>query len=112
MKYVIGGLTVDDAQMRKNLDLLGGFLLSERVMFVLSDKLGKQTAHDLVYEASMHGIENKVSFEQSLMDNKQVREAMSVEELREALDPSKYLGRAPQIVDDVLAQQKASGWLD
>ena len=34
--------------MRSNLDLLGGFLLSERVMFELSEKLGKQTAHDMV----------------------------------------------------------------
>ena len=34
--------------MRSNLDLLGGFLLSERVMFELSEKLGKQIAYDLV----------------------------------------------------------------
>src|SRR5688500_9119775 len=48
MKYVLEGLDVDVKQMRENLDRLGGFLLSERVMFVLSDKVGKQTAQDLV----------------------------------------------------------------
>lgn len=112
MKYVLEGLTVDAERMRRNLDLLGGFLLSERVMFALSGKVGKQTAHDLVYEASMHGIEHGVSFEQSLMQNPRVSAALAAEELKRALDPATYIGRAPDIVDEVLARERASGWLD
>jgi len=112
MKYVLSGLTVDAPRMRSNLDLLGGFLLSERVMFALSEKVGKQTAHDLVYEASMHGIERGVSFEQALLQNPRVKEALPPEALRAALDPTTYVGLAPQIVDKVLADAKASGWLD
>lgn len=112
MKYVLNDLHVDDGQMRKNLDRLGGFLLSERVMFVLSDKVGKQTAHDLVYEASMHGIEKGVSFENALMQNAQVKAALSADELKAALDPTTYVGRAPEIVDEVLSRQRANGWLN
>jgi adenylosuccinate lyase len=111
MKYVLSDLHVDTEKMRRNLDCLGGFLLSERVMFVLSDKVGKQTAHDLVYEISMHGIENNISFEAALMQNAQVRAALSAEELKAALDPTTYVGRAPEIVDEVVAAQRASGWL-
>lgn len=112
MKYVLSGLEVNAGRMRKNLDLLGGFLLSERVMFALSGKVGKQTAHDLVYEASMHGIENGMSFERALMEHSRVREALSAGELRQLLDPATYVGLAPQIVDNVLARTRASGWLD
>jgi adenylosuccinate lyase len=112
MKYVLSGLTVDAPRMRSNLDMLGGFLLSERVMFVLSDKVGKQTAHELVYEASMHGIEHGVSFEQALLQDKRVAAALTPEDLRKALDPTTYVGLAPQIVDGVLAQTRASGWLN
>jgi len=112
MKYVLTGLHVDTAAMRRNLDRLGGFLLSERVMFVLSDKVGKQTAHDLVYEASMHGIETGVSFESALLQNAQVKAALSADELKIALDPTTYVGRAPEIVDEVIRQQRASGWLN
>jgi adenylosuccinate lyase len=112
MKYVLTGLTVDAPRMRSNLDMLGGFLLSERVMFVLSDKVGKQTAHELVYEASMHGIEHGVSFEQALLQDKRVAAALTPEELHKALDPTTYVGLAPQIVDGVLAQTRASGWLN
>jgi adenylosuccinate lyase len=112
MKYVLTGLHVDVARMRRNLDMLGGFLLSERVMFVLSGKVGKQTAHDLVYEASMHGIERGISFEQVLMQDKRVAAALTKEELAKALDPTTYVGLAPEIVDNVLAQTRASGWLN
>ena len=109
MKYVIGGLEVDAAKMRSNLDLLGGFLLSERVMFELSEKIGKQTAHELVYEISMRGIENNIPFEKALMDDAKVRGAMTDQELKAALDPTPYVGLAPEIVDDVLAA--AELWL-
>ncbi len=112
IKYVIGGLVVNPDKMRENPDLLGGFLLSERVMFALSDKIGKQTAHDLVYEVSMHGLEHGITFEQSLMENPQVRGALSKEGLRKVLDPTTYVGHAPQIVDRVLAQTRASGRLN
>jgi adenylosuccinate lyase len=109
MKYVLEGLHVDKQRMRQNLDLLRGFLLSERVMFELSDKVGKQSAHDLVYEVSMHGIENGLAFEQALMANAKVKAALSPAELKAALDPTTYVGRAPEIVDQVLAQMK---WLE
>ena len=111
MKYVLEGLDVDAARMRRNLDLLGGFLLSERVMFALSDKVGKQTAHELVYEAAMHGIENGIRFEQALMQNTKVRDALSASELQAALDPTTYIGHAPEIVDRVLAVEKGKGWI-
>jgi adenylosuccinate lyase len=112
MKYVLAGLTVNVPGMRKNLDLLGGFLLSERVMFALSDKVGKQTAHELVYEASMKGLEGGKTFEKALFENKQVRDALSDQELKAALDPTTYVGLAPQIVDRVLAETRKSGWLN
>jgi adenylosuccinate lyase len=112
LKRVLTGLVVNADKMRRNLDLLGGFLLSERVMFAISDKVGKQTAHELVYEVSMHGLERGISFEQALQQDKRVRDALSADELRKVLDPTTYIGLAPEHVDKVLAQTRASGWLD
>lgn len=112
MRGVLEGLHVNVERMRANLALLGGFLLSERVMFALSDKVGKQTAHELVYEAAMHGLESGIAFERSLLANDRVREALDERELGRVLDPTTYVGRAPEIVDGVLARTRASGWLD
>ena len=97
--------------MRRNLDALGGFLMSERVMFALADKVGKQSAHELVYEVAMRGIDRGATFEQALTADTKVQGALSGEELRALLDPTTYVGLAPEIVDRVLAETKAAGWL-
>jgi adenylosuccinate lyase len=88
MKDVLAGLEVDAGKMRRNLDALGGFLLSERVMFALADKLGKQTAHEVVYDASMRGFAQGLTFEQALMGNARVKQALGTEELTSLLDPT------------------------
>ena len=76
MKYILKDLEVRTDKMRANLDLLGGFLLSERVMFALADKVGKQSAHEMVYEAAMHGMTGNVTFEQALMADPRVKQAL------------------------------------
>lgn len=50
---VVTGLTVDAERMRRNLEASNGQLFSERVMMTLAGRLGRQTAHDVVYDASM-----------------------------------------------------------
>jgi adenylosuccinate lyase len=111
MKGVLAGLEVRPDKMRRNLDALGGFLLSERVMFALADKVGKQSAHELVYDASMHGFERGMTFEQALMEHPRIKDALTARELKSLLDPTTYVGLAPAIVDRVLAQTRAAGWI-
>src|SRR5262252_11003394 len=111
MKYVLGGLEVFPEKMRRNLDTLGGFLMSERVMFALADKVGKQSAHEIVYEVAMRGIDQGTTFEQALTADPQAQGALGGDELRALLDPTTYVGLAPEIVDRVLAETKAAGWI-
>jgi adenylosuccinate lyase len=112
MKTILAGLEVHADRMRKNLDTLGGLLLSERVMFALAGKLGKQTAHDVVYHAAMQSVEQGVTFESTLMQNPDVKGALGSSELKALFDPTTYVGLAPEIVERVLAETRASGWLD
>jgi adenylosuccinate lyase len=60
----------------------------------------------------MHGLERGATFEKSLMANPRVRAAFSDDELKAVLDPTTYVGLAPQIVDQVLTQTRSSGWLN
>jgi adenylosuccinate lyase len=112
MKYVLADLDVHPDKMRRNLDALGGFLMSERVMFALAGRLGKQTAHEVVYAASMRGYAQNISFEAALMADPQVKRALGTDELRSLLDPTTYVGLAPEIVERILAETRASGWID
>ncbi|MEF2072597.1 adenylosuccinate lyase [Consotaella aegiceratis] len=112
MEFALGGLQANEKKMRANMDILGGFMLSERVMFVLSDKLGKQTAHELIYEASRRGMEGGVSFHDALFQDERIRAVLTDEELAAVLDPTTYIGQAPQATDRALAAVRKTGWLD
>jgi adenylosuccinate lyase len=112
MRDILAGLEVHPDRMRRNLDTLGGFLMSERVMFALAEPLGKQTAHEAVYDAAMRGITEGITFEQALTESPQVQHAIGTQALRALLDPTTYVGLAPQIVDRVLGEARASGWME
>ena len=47
---MLEGLQVDAKRMRDNLDLTSGMIVSEAVMMGLGPHLGRQRAHDLVYD--------------------------------------------------------------
>ena len=49
-RLLVAGLEVDAARMRANLDLTLGMIVSEAVMMGLGPHLGRQRAHDLVYD--------------------------------------------------------------
>ena len=112
MKYILKGLEVHPDRMRANLDVLGGFLLSERVMFAIADKVGKQSAHEMVYEAAMRGMSSSITFERALLDDPRVKQALGGDELKQLLDPTTYVGMAPEIVERVLAETRAAAWLE
>lgn len=108
---VIEGITVNEKQMRRNLELQSGLLLSEKVMFELGTKIGKQTAHHIVYECAMQSHEQQCSFKAVLQTHEQLAGLISEQELDAWLDPINYLGSASQKVDQVIVQAKALGLL-
>ena len=89
--------------MAANVTRDGGYLFSERVMAALAAKVGKQTAHLLVYEASMAGIEAGQSFRAALEAVPAITKELSAAELDELLDLDAAVGNAPEIVDEILA---------
>ena len=61
-RFLVGGLQVDPARMRANLDLTSGLIVSEAVMMGLGPALGRQRAHDLVYDICRKVIAGKGTF--------------------------------------------------
>lgn len=105
-KNLLAGLKVNADAMANNLDKMRGYLLSERVMLELSERVGKQTAHEWIYEASMRGITSKLSFADAMRQHKGLAELLSDDEIRSFTDPAGYLGQCGAAVDRVLAQQQ------
>lgn len=111
-KNVLKGLIVKPENMLKNLNMQGGLILSEKVMFELAKSIGKQTAHKLVYQISMDAIEKERSFEEELIENSEVNSILTVSEIEELLKPENYLGLAPEKVDTVLNNTKKLGLIE
>lgn len=109
-KNLLAGLRVDANAMALNLDRMRGYLLSEHVMLELSERVGKQTAHEWIYEASMHGITHKLDFAQALRQHKDLAALLGEEEILRLTDPAGYLGQCAASVDRVVQRQQA-GWL-
>lgn len=109
---VLRGIKVNEAQMLTNLELQNGLLLSEKIMFEVGKRLGKQTAHHLVYQASMQAFEQHRPFRDLLLEDSTIRQYCREDELTEWLKPQNYLGSAPQKVDVVIAYADKSGLLD
>lgn len=108
---VLKGMKVNEQQMLANLSLQNGLLLSEKVMFELGKRLGKQTAHALVYECAMQAFEQNKSFESVLLSHSQLSAHLTHDEITLWLDPINYLGSAPQKVDVVIDYADRSGLL-
>lgn len=102
MKFVFDGLEIKKDKMLKNLDILDGFVLAERVMFALSDHYGKQHAHEIVYENAMRGIENHKTFKVALLEDERVSKVLSEKDIDALMDATTYVGYAPKLVDEFL----------
>jgi 3-carboxy-cis,cis-muconate cycloisomerase len=52
-RFLVEGLEVDVERMRANLDMTNGLVVSEAVMMGLAPYLGREHAHDLVYDSAV-----------------------------------------------------------
>lgn len=102
MVFVFGNLVVNEKAIARNLDMLGGMMLSESVMFELGKTLGKQTAHHVVGKAcAMSGMEPE-KFRENLLAMPEVRGALDARQLDAILQYDKYIGFAGVEVDKAL----------
>ncbi len=95
-RSLVEGLTVNPAAMAANVVRGGGYVFSERVMAALAAKVGKQSAHLLVYEASMAGIEAGRPFREALEAVPAITKVLSSAELDELFDPDAADRRSPR----------------
>ena len=96
-------LVVYPERMKKNLGILKGLMMSERVMLELGHKVGKQTAHGIIHEDSMKAMEENAEFKQVLLEDPRVNQYLSESHIDRILDPAQYIGLAPQITRDAVA---------
>jgi 3-carboxy-cis,cis-muconate cycloisomerase len=104
-KLLVSGLEVDAERMRANLDLTKGMIVSEAVMMELGPHLGRQRAHDLVYDICRKVAATGEPLVELLAQNTEIATHLTRAELDRMCDPAGYLGLAGEMVDKVLARE-------
>jgi 3-carboxy-cis,cis-muconate cycloisomerase len=106
-KFALGGLVVDDARMRHNLGSTKGLIVAEAVMMGLAPALGRQQAHDVVYDACRTVNTQGGTLADALAALPAVTAHVDRAAIDRLTDPANYLGLAPQMVDRALAASAA-----
>ena len=99
-------LVVNEDNMLRNLKLLGGLTQSEHIMLELGKTIGKQNAHRVVNKIAVDAFKNHLNFEEELIKNHQITEALGEDKIHDFLDPMKYIGLCPQMAMDIAKKLK------
>ncbi|HXC89136.1 MAG TPA: adenylosuccinate lyase family protein [Stellaceae bacterium] len=105
---VLGGLRLDPARMRKNLDLGGGLIMAEAVMLNLGAAIGRQHAHDVVYDAAQAAFVENRPFGELLAADPRVAAHLDRAAIDRLLDPTAYTGLCAEIAGDAAERARAA----
>lgn len=99
---LVAGLEVHHGAMEKNLSLTKGGVVSEAVMMALADKMGRQVAHDLMYNLCRKSADEDVPLLELLCaDDKVASVGLGRDELRRLCEPANYLGLSVEMIERV-----------
>lgn len=88
-------LVVRPEAMRRNLETGGLWLMSERVMLALSDRLGRQVAHDRLHHLSQ--LAGELTLPEALA--RELGDHLDAATIAELCDPAGYLGSCEAMID-------------
>ena len=102
-RFVLEGLEVDEARMRENIDMTHGLVMSEAVMMGLGPYIGREYAHDLVYDICRDAVKTGRHLLDLLAEHPEISKHLDRPALARMCDPANYLGQSGVMVDRVLA---------
>ena len=104
---LIPNLVVDARKMRQNLEFTRGLLYAEAVSMVLSEKLGRQPAHERMEAACRRAQIEGRHLREILSADTELSALLTPADLDRLFDPTNYLGSAGPFIDRVLAAARA-----
>jgi adenylosuccinate lyase len=99
MIALFDGLQVFPERMRANLDLSGGLIMAEALMLELGKQIGRQRAHDAIYDAAQATVTESRPFRDLLARDPHVSAKLSPAQVDALLDPAQYAGLCRQFAE-------------
>ena len=97
--FVIGGLNVIEANMKRNLMKYGGIIFSQRVLLELIKKgMRREDAYALIQKAALKAWNDEGDFKENLFKEKKILALLSKKELEELFDVKYHLRYVDKII--------------
>ena len=101
-KYLLEGLEISVDNMKDNMNKTNGLIVAESVMMSLAPHIGRQVAHDIVYECCRDSLKNKTPFIDALLSQAAISNIFNKSQLVKIVNPANYLGAAPAMAQRLL----------
>jgi 3-carboxy-cis,cis-muconate cycloisomerase len=103
---LITGLEINADRMLANLEITNGLIYAERVSTLLSSRLGKSAAHELVEQASAKAIKENKHLRDVLCDDPTIRAHFAKNDILKLFDPLSYMGMADEFISRTINTAK------
>ena len=104
---VLLGLRLEPERMRANLDLGHGLIMAEALMLDLGKTIGRQHAHDVIYDAAQAAFVESKSFSDLLAADTRVTAHLDKAAIEGLLDPTAYTGLCAEMAREQAALARA-----
>ena len=105
-KKIIKDLAINKVQIQNNLDQGAILVSTEALMFLLGNKIGKQCAHELIYNASLLCDNTGKELIDVLLKNPAVNNNFTKDDLKQAVLPENHIGLSGDIIDRLIQKTK------
>ncbi|MFX0132220.1 MAG: adenylosuccinate lyase [Candidatus Hodarchaeota archaeon] len=103
MIAIIQGLEFNYENIKRNLDLTKGQIFAEHIMIKLVEKgFSRQTAHEKLRKIAIRCKKENIDFKKGILDDSELNNNISSNELDQWLDPKNYIGTAVQQVERII----------
>ncbi|GIH02072.1 adenylosuccinate lyase [Rhizocola hellebori] len=106
VKESVATLIVHPERLAENVAAVTNQVMSERLMLTLGEGVGKQRAHEIVYDMTQQSIEEGVDIHEIIDHNEEVKDQLDDEELATVFNPLTYLGSSAELTTRTVAEAR------
>ncbi|WP_206503413.1 class-II fumarase/aspartase family protein [Streptomyces chrestomyceticus] len=106
LNEVLAGLQVHRERMAANAASVAEFLCTEALMLALGERIGKQSAHTLVYAVSQQAQSDGRPLRACVRECVDITSQIPATALDDLLDPARYVGEAGALTDRAVARAR------
>jgi len=100
---IIQEVEFDEERIEENLNLTKGACLSEKIMLNLVEKgIGRQEGHEILRKAAIKAKKENRFIKEILLENGNITESFTKEEIDDLLNPHNYIGKSLEILENLL----------